>query len=69
VILGDPKVSRSHCSVELQEDELFVSDLNSTNGTFVDGKRVTGAALLPVGSVLTIGAFELVHQVRSRAEV
>ncbi|HEX7711406.1 MAG TPA: TIR domain-containing protein [Sphingomonadaceae bacterium] len=68
-ILADPKVSRSHCTVELHEDELFVTDLSSTNGTFVDGKRVTGAALLPVGSVLTIGGFELVHQVRSRAEV
>jgi hypothetical protein len=69
VVLADPKISRSHCSVELHDDELFVSDLNSTNGTFVDGKRVTGAALLPVGSVLTIGGFELVHQIRSRAEV
>lgn len=69
VILSDSKISRSHCTVELQEDALFVSDLNSTNGTFVDGKRVTGAALLPVGSVLTIGGFELVHQLRSRAEV
>jgi hypothetical protein len=69
VILPDPKVSRSHCTVELQEDALFVSDLNSTNGTFVDGKRVTGAALLPVGSVLMVGGFELVHQVRNRAEI
>lgn len=69
VILSDPKVSRTHCAIELQDDELFVSDLNSTNGTFVDGKRVTGAALVPVGSVLTIGAFDLVHQVRTRAEV
>ena len=69
VVLADPKVSRSHCTVELQEDALFVSDLNSTNGTFVDGKRVTGAALLPVGSVLMVGSYELVHQDRSRAEI
>ena len=69
VVLADSKVSRSHCMVELKEDELFVSDLNSTNGTFVEGKRVTGAALLPVGSTLALGDFALVHQLRHRNEV
>ena len=69
VVLADSKVSRSHCLVELKEDELFVSDLNSTNGTFVEGKRVTGAALLPVGSTLALGDFALVHRIRHRNEV
>lgn len=69
VVLADAKVSRSHCTVELKDNDLFVSDLNSTNGTFVDGQRVMGAAVLPVGSVLTVGHFSLVHEVRTRAEV
>ena len=69
IILANSKVSRSHCTVELKENDLFVSDLNSTNGTFVDGQRVAGAAVLPVGSVLTVGHFTLVHEVRTRADV
>ncbi|WP_336980491.1 TIR domain-containing protein [Altererythrobacter fulvus] len=69
VVLADSKVSRSHCTVELKENDLFVSDLNSTNGTYVDGQRVMGAAVLPVGSVLTVGHYTLVHEVRTRAEV
>jgi hypothetical protein len=69
IVLADSKVSRSHCMVELKEGQLFVADLNSTNGTFVDGERVAGASILPVGSVLTVGHFSLVHELRTRAEL
>ena len=69
IILADSRVSRSHCRIELSENELQVLDLNSTNGTFVDGERVDGSALLPVGSVLKVGDISFVHELRSRAEV
>lgn len=69
VVLADSKVSRAHCLVELKDDQLFVSDLKSTNGTFVDGQRVAGAAIIPVGSALTVGHFKLVHEIRNRAEI
>ena len=69
IVLADSKVSRSHCMVELKDGQLFVADLNSTNGTFVDGERVAGAAILPVGATLTVGHFSLVHELRSRAEI
>lgn len=69
IILSDPRISRTHCKVELVAGELRVTDLNSTNGTYVDGARVAGEMMLPVGSTLTIGEFELVHQIRTRAEV
>ncbi|MBO9499380.1 MAG: TIR domain-containing protein [Novosphingobium sp.] len=69
IVLADSKVSRSHCMVELKDDQLFVADLNSTNGTFVDGQRVAGAAILPLGSTLTVGHFSLVHELRKRAEL
>jgi len=69
IVLADAKVSRTHCMVELKDDQLFVADLNSTNGTFVDGERVAGAAILPVGSVLTVGHYSLVHEVRTRGDL
>jgi hypothetical protein len=69
VVLSDAKVSRSHCLVELKENLVLVSDLKSTNGTFVDGEKVVGASILPVGSALKVGRFSLVHEVRTRAEV
>ena len=69
VILSDAKVSRSHCLVELKENMVFVSDLKSTNGTYVDGEKVLGASILPVGSALKVGRFTLLHEVRTRAEI
>lgn len=69
VILADSRVSRAHCMVELADNQLQVSDLNSTNGTFVDGERVDGSTVLPVGSVLKVGNVSLKHEVRTRADV
>lgn len=69
VILSDFKVSRTHCKVELRDNELYVLDLNSTNGTFVDGERVSGTAAIPLGSAITIGSFTLVHELRLRSDL
>lgn len=69
VILSDSRVSRTHCLVELANDRLRVSDLNSTNGTFIDGERIEGTAYLAVRSTLKIGSVSFTHVVCSRAEV
>ena len=69
VILADQRVSRTHCLVELAGEHLLVTDLKSTNGTFIDGKRIQGSAPLQIGSELKVGAITLTHVVRSEAEV
>jgi len=55
--------------VLLRDDEVLVSDLNSTNGTFVDGERVTEPAVLPLGSILQVGNKTFRHECMSRAEL
>lgn len=45
--LEDDGVSRRHCSIELREGELWVRDLGSANGTFVNEERVETARLEP----------------------
>src|SRR6186713_2596601 len=47
--LPDQRISRSHCRVLAPFDEVIVADLGSSNGTFIDGKRVKDATPLPVG--------------------
>lgn len=69
IIVSEPSVSREHCLVELAADKLRVVDLNSTNGTYIDNKRVGRAEILPVGSVLRVGNVSFEHEVRSRAEM
>src|SRR5438105_13171789 len=51
-------VSRLHCRLEAGDESLEVIDLESTNGTFVNDKRVTRARLV-CGDRLRVGRVEL----------
>jgi Protein of unknown function (DUF3662)/FHA domain len=63
VVLGDTNVSRRHAQVALDDGSVVVTDLGSTNGTFVNGRRVTRATVRP-GDELTIGTSRLRVEVR-----
>lgn len=52
--VGDRWVSRIHCEISQLEGTLVVRDLESSNGTLVNGRRVDEALLLP-GDRLTVG--------------
>jgi len=54
VVLDDPKVSRDHAEIRLQVGASRLVDLGSTNGTSVNGDRVTELDLAP-GDVVTFG--------------
>ena len=69
VVLVDQRASRAHCRVCIALDEVIVIDLESSNGTFVDGKRVASGAPLPPGSRLQVGSHVLEHEWRVRKEV
>jgi hypothetical protein len=55
----DPAISDMHCEVLVDHDLVFVRDLGSTNGTFVDHKQVTESAMHP-GQTLQIGPLEMI---------
>ncbi len=48
-------ISKEHCAVTLESDRWHVEDLNSANGTFVNGRKVTRKVLLHHGDVLRCG--------------
>ena len=56
----DSTVSSRHATVERRADGLWVEDAGSTNGTFVNGARVTSPRLLQRGDVVRIGHTDLV---------
>lgn len=56
---GDDFVSSRHARFEPRSDGLWVEDAGSTNGTFVNGARVTNARLLRPGDVVRIGQTDL----------
>jgi pSer/pThr/pTyr-binding forkhead associated (FHA) protein len=57
-IVDAAMVSRLHCQLTAGATELELVDLESTNGTFVNGQRVT-KALLKEGDRLGVGRVEL----------
>ena len=56
---GDDFASTRHAMLEPRPDGLWVEDVGSTNGTFVNGARVTTARLLVAGDVIRIGKTDL----------
>ncbi|MBN1562409.1 MAG: VWA domain-containing protein [Anaerolineae bacterium] len=56
IVIADPAVSTYHCAIIEQDGDYFLHDLNSTNGTFANGGRVSGHFRISVGDVVTVGS-------------
>lgn len=56
--LASTDVSRKHCELHLTEAGILVKDLNSRNGTFVDGYLIEETSPLKPGSILRVGPME-----------
>ena len=59
VLDGDEFASARHARIEARGDGVWVQDLDSTNGTFVNGARVVGAERMSPGDVLRVGETDL----------
>jgi predicted component of type VI protein secretion system len=55
IVINDREVSRHHLRFMRGADGFTIEDLGSTNGTFVNGKRVTGATPLKNGDMVGLG--------------
>lgn len=56
LLIDDPQASRNHLQLEPTDDGVIISDLGSTNGTFLDGERVAAPTRFLPGSRLRVGA-------------
>jgi hypothetical protein len=61
VVIDSPTVSRNHIVIQRQGDRFLVQDLQSTNGTFIDGAQIREAYLKP-GQLLELGDVQLRFQ-------
>jgi pSer/pThr/pTyr-binding forkhead associated (FHA) protein len=56
--IAEASVSSHHCEVLLRGSDVVVRDLNSTNGTYISGEKVTERNLKP-GQILRLGQVEM----------
>jgi pSer/pThr/pTyr-binding forkhead associated (FHA) protein len=55
VVISDPSVSTSHAKLQRRDDVWILTDLGSTNGTFVEGERLSGEVALGPGTTVKFG--------------
>ena len=65
--IAEPSVSSHHCEILLRGADVVVHDLNSTNGTFINGNQITGEAVLKPCQTLKLGQIELKLEVEGAA--
>lgn len=61
-IRGDTYISRKHARIFKRGTEYFIEDLDSTNGTFIDGKPAVGKVKLEVGQEVMLADRHYVWQ-------
>jgi len=64
LVLNDPRVSREHAQIRIIHGECVLFDLNSTGGTYVNGRRITTHSLQP-GDVITLAGVNLIFGLES----
>jgi len=55
ISVNDAEVSRRHARMNFQGGKFVLEDLGSTNGTYVNGQRLTGPRVLKSGEVISLG--------------
>jgi pSer/pThr/pTyr-binding forkhead associated (FHA) protein len=55
MVLVEDMVSRRHAKISSTEGEVYIQDMGSTNGTFVNGEKIAGRALLHEGARIRVG--------------
>jgi len=68
VPVDDARISRNHAAIDVQCGLHYLVDLGSTNGTYLNGRRIQGAAPVSVGDEVRVGSLAfriaLLDQVR-----
>lgn len=60
IVIDHPQVSAYHAILQREPDRTIVKDLDSTNGTYISGQRIT-AAPITSGDTLHIGTYRLIY--------
>jgi ABC transport system ATP-binding/permease protein len=68
LVLDHPMISWRHARLTRSADNFIVEDLGSTNGTFVNGNRISGAVSVKPGDRIGLGSYTFVFTASGRVE-
>ncbi|KXG73599.1 FHA domain-containing protein FhaB [Thermotalea metallivorans] len=61
IVIKDPYISNQHLKITLDENAYFLEDLDSANGTYLNGDRVLDAVKLKNGDRIKLGQIEFLY--------
>ena len=62
IVIDNPNISLNHAKIVKENGIYYIYDLNSTNGTFVNDKRITQKEIVNDGDKITLGLYSFVFQ-------
>lgn len=68
ISIGDDRISRIHCVIEWRDDTITIEDKGSTNGTYIDARKVSRSTLQP-GVPIQLGHSIMKIEYKSKAEI
>ena len=60
IVIQDTSISSKHAEIFWQDEQWLIEDLESTNGTFINGQQINQVSLLQYGDILQCGLIQLV---------
>ncbi|MFY9222599.1 MAG: FHA domain-containing protein, partial [Blastocatellia bacterium] len=69
IVLIDVQISREHATINRKGEYFFLNDLQSANGCFVNGNRISGEHLISAEDILQIGKYLLKLNCEKEKEV
>ena len=60
----DKSVSSKHCEISVRDGKFYIRDLQSANGTYVNGSKILAETEIYSGNILKLGRLELRFEVK-----
>jgi len=60
LMISDPRASRHHASLRLKDNQVYIKDLDSGNGTYLNGEKLVKEELWPLGAEVKIGHLSMI---------
>ena len=55
IVLNDRQISKQHAAISFQDNDYWIDDMNSTNGVFINGRKMTNRKRIFHGCIIKLG--------------